>query len=173
MSHSLPCSTTAGLLANVPPPLYSAVTPDSSPVRGQSHVRALSSELSTEGMSPAPNNMVAPSTTTTAPGSSQDTSPLSRSYVEFHVMPPSLVWFGLLSVCLSVCQYVCVVSGWMWCVCSVRMNMCMSKSVCLNELMVNLFGLLCVCLYLTFINRLMSGYDAVSCFPLCLGGLMD
>ncbi|XP_050685892.1 E3 SUMO-protein ligase RanBP2-like isoform X2 [Eriocheir sinensis] len=77
LSHSLPCSTTAGLLANVPPPLYSAVTPDSSPVRGQSHVRALSSELSTEGMSPAPNNMVAPSTTTTAPGSSQDTSPLT------------------------------------------------------------------------------------------------
>ena len=97
VSHSLPCSTTAGLLASVPPPLYSAVTPDSSPVRGQSHVRALSTELSTEGMSPAPNNMVAPSTTTTAPGSSQDTSPLSRSCVAFQVLPsyPDLDWLAV------------------------------------------------------------------------------
>ncbi|KAK8396428.1 hypothetical protein O3P69_005465 [Scylla paramamosain] len=73
LSHSLPCSTTAGLLANVPPPLYSAVTPDSSPVRGQSNVRSLSSKLSTEGMSPAPNSLVAPSTT----AGSQDTSSLT------------------------------------------------------------------------------------------------
>ena len=91
LSHSLPCSTTAGLLANVPPPLYSAVTPDSSPVRGQSNVRSLSSKLSTEGMSPAPNSLVAPSTT----AGSQDTSSLSRSSPVFS--HDTLVW---LAVCL-------------------------------------------------------------------------
>ncbi|KAK7072855.1 hypothetical protein SK128_020456 [Halocaridina rubra] len=50
-SLSLPCST-AGLLANVPAPLYSAVTPDNSPLRGQSKVKSLSSAtvLSPEGL---------------------------------------------------------------------------------------------------------------------------
>ncbi|XP_042203503.1 ranBP2-like and GRIP domain-containing protein 3 isoform X1 [Homarus americanus] len=61
LSHTLPCSTTAGLLANVPPPLYSAVTPDSSPVRGESHIQSLSTVMSTEGLSTASDNLVAPS----------------------------------------------------------------------------------------------------------------
>ncbi|XP_069959256.1 E3 SUMO-protein ligase RanBP2 isoform X4 [Cherax quadricarinatus] len=61
LSHTLPCSTTAGLLANVPPPLYSAVTPDSSPVRGESQIQSLSSVMSTEGLSSASNNLIAPS----------------------------------------------------------------------------------------------------------------
>ena len=95
--HSLPCSTIAGLLANVPPPLYSAVTPDSSPVRGESHVRSLSSKLSTEGMSPAPNSLVAPPTT----AGSQDTSSLSRSSPVFS--HNTLIW---LAVCLCLSEWV-------------------------------------------------------------------
>lgn len=147
LSHSLPCSTTAGLLANVPPPLYSAVTPDSSPVRGQSHVRSLSSKLSTEGMSPAPNSLVAPSTT----AGSQDTSSLSRSSSVFS--HNTLVW---LAVCLDGCTHtrLCVCMCVSCCCCCqcccccaaawlglVRVLLCSSCLVALHNL---LYACLCL-----------------------------
>ncbi|XP_066979899.1 E3 SUMO-protein ligase RanBP2 isoform X2 [Macrobrachium rosenbergii] len=68
LSLSLPCSTT-GLLANVPPPLYSAVTPDSSPLRGQSKVHSLSTVLSPEGLTHATGSVEATSTSPNKDGS--------------------------------------------------------------------------------------------------------
>lgn len=92
LSITLPCSAT-GLLANIPAPLYSAVTPDSSPQRGQSQVKSLSPYLSTGGLSPAANNLDAPS----ASSGSQDCT-ISMSYFQSRarLFCMSCVAFGML-----------------------------------------------------------------------------
>lgn len=103
LSLSLPCSTTAGLLANVPPPLYSAVTPDSSPVRGQTNVQSLSGMLSAEGMSSAPNSMVDPAATS---GSQDSSLSMSSFGISCNLMPQVVVDLVALHVVCCMCLIV-------------------------------------------------------------------
>lgn len=105
LSLSLPCSTTAGLLANVPPPLYSAVTPDSSPVRGQTTVQSLSGMLSAEGMSSAPNSMVDPAATS---GSQDSSLSMSSFGISCNLMPQVVVDLVALRVVCCMCLTVFV-----------------------------------------------------------------